>query len=83
LEARGWGLLHIVPYASSVGRIMSLFSKAELFGFKVPVVIRPFLLKEIPSVCRQNQLLPLCEFSDCRATFTRSDFLWKGYFFRL
>lgn len=69
------GLKHIVPHASSAIRIMSLFSKAELFGFKVPVVIRPFLLKEIPNVCRQDQLLALCEFSDCRATFPQSDFL--------
>lgn len=72
---RGWGPLHTVPHVSIVRMIMSLFRKVQLFGFKVPAVVRPFLLKEIPSVCRQDQLLALCEFSDCKATLPWSDLL--------
>lgn len=82
-EVKRWQVMHIVPHVSSFRKIMSLYNKAELFGFKVQSVIRPFLLTEIPSVCRQDQLLALCEFSDCKATFTPCDFLWKAYFFRL
>lgn len=67
--------MHIVPQDGSFRKIMLLYNKAELFGFKVQSVIRPFLSTDIPSVCRQDQLLALCESSDCKATFTPSDFL--------
>lgn len=67
--------MQVVPHVSSFRKIMSLYDKAELFGFKVQSVIRLSLSTEIPSVCRQDQLLALCEFSDCKATFTLSDFL--------
>lgn len=68
-------MMHIVRHVSSFRKIMSLYNRAVLFGFKVQNVIRPFLLTEILSVYSQDQLLALCEFSDCKATFALSDFL--------
>lgn len=67
--------MHIVPHVRNFRKIVSLYNKVELCGFKVQSVIRPFLLTEIPSMCRQDQLPALCEFSDCKATFAPSDFL--------
>lgn len=71
-------------HASSVRKIMSLFSKAEFFGFKMPVVIRPFLLKEIPSVCVGKISCFLCVNSQIAEPLTLCLISFeKAYFFRL